>query len=140
MKLEILDPNNELEKSFGLWLRSRIISRFLALLDSRKLQRWQSFFDTTDTLVLLYSKLDVERTLRYGIRFLRVKKLPDKVVIYLDRNQLVPGLDRVKLESFFRLITYGNSSISGYPLLITNLQHFVDNINHYVELYEEGIE
>ncbi len=140
MKLEILDPNNELEKSFGSWLRSRIISRFLALLDSRKLQRWQSFFDTTDTLVLLYSKLDVERTLRYGIRFLRVTKLPDKIVIYLDKNQLVPGLDRVKLESFFRLITYGNSSIAGYPLFITNLQHFVDNINHYVELYEEGIE
>jgi len=140
MQLEILDPNNELEKSFGLWLRSRIISRFLALLDSRKLQRWQQFFNTTDKFILLSNTLDVERTLRYGIRFLRVKKLPDKIVIYLDKNQLVPGLDRVKLEVFFRLITYGNSSLAGYPLFINNLQHFVDNIDYYIELYQEGIE
>jgi len=140
MKLEILDPDNELNSDFGQWLCTRIQQHFVGILDSGKLKKWDEFFVTSHEYIPLYSSpISTYNLLRNGIQSLTSRKFPDKIVISLNKNQYVPGFDRVKLETFFRLITFGNISVSGYPVFLDTLQYFVDHINDFIELYDSGV-
>lgn len=141
MRLSIQDPNNELDREFGLWLISRIQDYLRSHIDPKKLIPWNKFFNEAEEVPRLYrSRISAERILELGAANLSVKKIPNKLEIFMLKNKFVPGLDRVSVDTACRLITFGNQSISGYPVLLTTLQHFVDNINHYVELYEEGVD
>lgn len=140
MRLEILDSNQKLDKDFGFWLVGRIQKYFNSALDSRKLVRWNTFFEESTEYKSLYGKsIDSSMILRSGIQSLLVKKLPDKLVIEMNKNKFVPGLDRVRVDTTCRLITFGNTSVSGYPVILYTFQYFEDNINTYIEMYEEGI-
>lgn len=141
MKLQIQDPNNELDREFGFWLISKIKEYFNSQLDPKKLINWDKFFNESEEIVKLYkTRISSERILQLGINNLTVKKIPNSLEIFLLKNQFVPGLDRVSVDTACRLITFGNQSLSGYPVLLTTLQHFADNINYYVDLYDEGVD
>lgn len=140
MKLQIHDPNNELDREFGLWLISQIRDYFNSQLDPKKLIRWDKFFNESDEIVKLYqTKINSESILQLGINSLTVKKIPNSLEIFMLKNKFVPGLDRVSVDTACRLITFGNQSLSGYPVLLTTMQHFADSINYYVDLYDEGV-
>lgn len=141
MKLQIQDPENTLDRAFGFWLILRIQEYFNAQLDPRKLIQWDKFLNDYSDFVSIYStKISSEKILQLGIHSLSVRKIPGMLEIYMLKNKLVPGLDRVSVDTACRLITFGNQSISGYPVLLTTFQHFVDDINYYVSLYDEGID
>lgn len=141
MKLQIQDPNNELDREFGFWLISKIKEYFNSQLDPKKLINWDKFFNESEEIVKLYkTRISSERILQLGINNLTVKKIPNSLEIFMLKNQFVPGLDRVSVDTACRLITFGNQSLSGYPVLLTTLQHFADNINYYVDLYDEGVD
>lgn len=140
MKLQIHDPNNELDREFGFWLISQIRDYFNSQLDPKKLIRWDKFFNESDEIVKLYqTKINSESILQLGINSLTVKKIPNSLEIFMLKNKFVPGLDRVSVDTACRLITFGNQSLSGYPVLLTTMQHFADSINYYVDLYDEGV-
>ena len=106
----------------------------------RKLTRWDEFFNTSKEFTNIYgTPIDSEKILRIAISNLMLRKLPTSIEIFVSRNMFVPGLDRVKLDTVCRLITFGNQSVSGYSILLDTFQHFVDNIDYYVTLYEEEI-
>lgn len=141
MKLLIQDPNNELDREFGFWLIFKIREYFNHQLDPKKLTNWDKFFNESDEIVKLYStQIRSESILQLGINNLTVRKIPDGLEVFILKNKYVPGLDRISVDSACRLITFGNQSLSGYPVLLTTFQHFVDNINYYVDLYDEGVE
>ena len=140
MRLEIHDPEQELDRDFGHWLCSRIRQHFLASVDVNKLKQWDNFFETSDVYVNIYGvPVKAYAILLESVKNLTVSKLPDKMVISVNRNQSMPGLDRVKTYTLLKLVTFGNMSISGYPVFIDTLQYFADNINDFVDLYEDGI-
>lgn len=141
MKLLIDDPQSELDIQFGFWLISRIKQYFNSQLDPRKLKNWDEFLNSSDEFVNIYgTKISSQKILLTGISNLILKKLPTSMEIFINKNVFVPGLDRVKLDTVCRLITFGNQSVSGYPVLLDTFQHFVDNISYYVTLYDEGID
>lgn len=140
MKLLIEDPKDELDRYFGFWLIQRIKQYFDSHLDSRKLVKWNKFFDTSEEFINIYGvPIDSEKILRIAISNLILRKLPTSIEIFVNKNVFVPGFDRVKLDTVCRLITFGNQSVSGYSILLDTFQHFVDNIDYYVTLYEEEI-
>lgn len=140
MKLQIQDPENELTREFGLWLVTRIKFYFNSELDTKKLIQWDKYLNDVESIESLTNKpISAESILRHGINSLAVKKLPQQLEIFFPNNKFVLGLNRVKLDTMCKLITFGNQEISGYPILLTTLQHFADNINFYVRLYEEEI-
>lgn len=140
MKLQIHDPNNELDREFGFWLISQIRDYFNSQLDPKKLIRWDKFFNESEEIVKLYrTKISSESILQLGINNLTVRKIPNSLEIFMLKNKFVPGLDRVSVDTACRLITFGNQSLSGYPVLLTTMQHFADSINYYVDLYDEGV-
>lgn len=141
MKLQIQDLENKLDRDFGFWLISRIKEHFNYELDPKKLINWDKFLNESDEFVSIYNQnISSEKILRLGVNSLAVRKIPGRMEIYLMKNKFVPGLDRVRVDTACRLITFGNQSIRGYPVLLTTLQHFSDSINYYIDLYEEGIE
>lgn len=140
MKLQIHDPNNELDREFGFWLISQIRDYFNSQLDPKKLIKWDKFFNESEEIVKLYrTKISSESILQLGINNLTVRKIPNSLEIFMLKNKFVPGLDRVSVDTACRLITFGNQSLSGYPVLLTTMQHFADSINYYVDLYDEGV-
>lgn len=139
MRLEINDKRNELDYRFGMWLIRQIQQKFRASLDPRKLVAWDKFFEeSTDYNNIYGAKIVTKDVLLSGIKCLICFDTPDKIIIQLNPNQFVPGLDRVKVDSIFRLITFGNQSIKGYPIFAETLQHFADNIGEYIDMYVEG--
>jgi hypothetical protein len=139
MRLEIQDKRNELDYRFGMWLIRQIQMKFRASLDPRKLVAWDKFFEeSTDYNNIYGAKIVTRDIMLSGIKCLICLDTPDKIIIQLNPNQFVPGLDRVKVDSIFRLITFGNQSIKGYPIFAETLQHFADNIGEYVDMYVEG--
>lgn len=140
MKLQIQDPENELTREFALWLIERIKFYFESEVDPKKLIQWDTYLNKLDQIQSLTSKpVSSERILHFGIESLTARKIPKQLDIIFANNKFVPGLDRVNLYTICKLITFGNQEISGYPILLTTLQHFADNINFYVNLYEEEI-
>lgn len=141
MRLQIQDPENSLDRDFGFWLINRIKQHFNAELDPRKLVAWDRFFDESDEFVSVYgTKISSQYLLRAAASNLILRKLPDSLEIFVNKNLFAPGLDRVKLDTVCRLITFGNQSVKGYPVLLNTFQYFVDNINYYIDLYDEGVE
>lgn len=139
MRLEINDKRNELDYNFGRWLIRLIQQKFIASLDARKLFAWDKFFEESKEYNSIYgTKIVTKDILLAGIKCLICFDIPDKIIIQLNPNQFVPGLDRVKVESIFRLITFGNQSIKGYPIFVQVLQEVADNIGKYIDMYVEG--
>ena len=139
MRLEIQDKRNELDYRFGMWLIRQIQQKFRASLDPRKLVAWDKFFEeSTDYNSIYHAKIVTRDILLSGIKCLVCLDTPDKIIILLNPNQFVPGLDRVKVDSIFRLITFGNNSLQGYPIIKDILQRVSDNIGDYINRYVEG--
>lgn len=140
MRLEVYDPDKELDAEFGQWLCKRIQKHILSSLDSNKLKSWDTFFQTSLTYTSIYGiPIKTQNIFTEAVKNIVVNKLPDKIVISLNGNKYMPGLDRVKLHTLVKLITFGNISTTGYPVFTDSLQYFADNINDFVELYERGL-
>lgn len=139
MKLEIFDEDNTLDTGFGRWLIRQIQLEFRARVDTRKLYRWDEFISTSTEYSSLYSNpVKAVVILQTSLQSLQVDKLPHKLIIKFNKNQFMPGMDRVKVDTLCRLITFGNGSIKGYPLIKDILQEFADNMEDYVDIYFGG--
>lgn len=139
MKVEIIDSNDELGKDFGLWLIRRIQFKFRLGLIPEKLKQWDKYFAESDEYQTITDvPVKTADILLFGVQNLQCWETPDKIIIQLPKNLFVPNMDRVNLDKIFRLITFGNQQIKGYPLFIDVLRDVVDNIDDYVEKYNEG--
>ena len=139
MKLEILDENNELDYAFGRWLIKQIQLEFRVDVDQRKLQNWDKFFEGSEEYKGIYSQpVKAITILQTALKNLQCDNLPDKLVIKFNQNQFMPGFDRVKVDTLLRLITFGNNSLQGYPIIKDILQRVADNIGKYIDMYVEG--
>lgn len=141
MRLEILNPESELDLEFAQWLRQKIIERFNAQLDPNKLVNWDAFFNNSLEYTLTSGIIRIEVILRRIITELQITMLPDKIIFSFSKNKYVPGFDRLSIDNLIRTITFGNASLGGYPIIVDTLQYYADNINDYIELYyAENIE
>jgi hypothetical protein len=139
MKLEIIDENNELDYAFGRWLIKQIQLEFRLDVDPRKLQNWDKFFAESDEYKGIYSTpVKAITILQTALKNLQCDNLPDKLIIKFNQNQFMPGFDRVKVDTLVRLITFGNNSLQGYPIVKDILQRVADNIGDYIKRYVEG--
>lgn len=136
MNLVIEDKRELLGDDFSSWLIDKMKIHFYSILDKNKLIRWDKYLNETETIKKIYDiTLSSEKILKDGIESLVCDRFPQCLVIHIDRTQLVFGLYYTKLESLCKLINYGNSQISGYPILSEVFQEFVDNIDTYIDRY-----
>lgn len=139
MRVEIIDSNDELGKEFGLWLIRRIEFKFRLGLIPEKLKQWDNYFAESDEYQTITDvPIKAVDILLFGVQHLQCWEARNKIIIQLPKNLFVPNMDRVNLDKIFRLITFGNQQIKGYLLFIDVLRDIVDNIDDYVEKYNEG--
>lgn len=140
MQLEIIDHENVLGIDFGKWLIKKIQDKFIASINEDKLIKWDAFFEESNEYKSIYKKkISTKEILIVGIRNLVCNDIPQKLIITINKNQFVPGLDRVKIDVICRLINFGNTSIKGYPIFTEVLTEVSENIGEYIDMYIEGI-
>ncbi len=140
MKLEITYSNELLTKQFGNWLINKINDLFIQRINKSKLIPWDIYLNQEPSYKSIYlKKISTFDILMIGIRNLVCDDIPGKLIIKIDPNQYVPGLDRIRINSICKLITYGNTSIKGYPIILDILNEIADNIDNYIEQYMEGV-
>lgn len=137
MRLEVTFSKEDHLKGFDIWLLNRIKKTLKSLIDPRRLQLVSKYLQEEETIPKTSSKVDATKIFLLGIDSLFVVSLEDKFIIQLNKNQFTPGLDRVKLHSIIRLITFGNKSVPPYPLIVTVFKDVETNIQHYVKIFQE---
>ena len=137
MKLEVQYNKENQLPGFDVWLLKRIKRALRSLVNPKKLQFVSEYLQKEESIPKLSDNVDALRIFLAGVDSLYVVTLEDKFIIQLNKNQFAPGLDRVKLSSIIKLITYGNKVVPPYPLFITVFRDVEKNIQHYVEIFQE---
>lgn len=137
MQLEVSFSKESQLNGFDVWLLNRIKKMLKSQVDPRRLQLVSKYLEEEESIPKISSKLDATKIFIQGIDSLFVVSLDDKFIIQLNKNQFTPGLDRIKLHSIIRLITFGNKSVPPYPLIVTVFQDVEKNIQHYVKIFQE---
>lgn len=137
MKLEVQYNTENQLPGFDVWLLKRIKRALRSLVNPKKIQFVSEYLQKEDSIPKLSDNVDALRIFLAGVDSLYVVTLEDKFIIQLNKNQFAPGLDRVKLSSIIKLITYGNKVVPPYPLFITVFRDVEKNIQHYVEIFQE---
>ena len=139
MNLIIEDSKELLGKDFADWLIRRLKINFYLKLDTKKLIKWDEYLNNAEEFKTIYSKpISSKEILTNGINNLVCDTPPLKLIIHINRNMFVSGLDRVKLETICKLINYGNTSITGYPILLNLFKEVESNIDNYIDMYVHG--
>lgn len=137
MKLEVQYNKEDQLPGFDVWLLKRIKRALRSLVNPKKLQFVSEYLQKEESIPKLSDNVDALRIFLAGVDSLYVVTLEDKFIIQLNKNQFAPGLDRVKLSSIIKLITYGNKVVPPYPLFITVFRDVEKNIQHYVKIFQE---
>lgn len=137
MKLEVQYNKENQLLGFDVWLLKRIKRALRSLVNPKKLQFVSEYLQKEESIPKLSDNVDALRIFLAGVDSLYVVTLEDKFIIQLNKNQFAPGLDRVKLSSIIKLITYGNKVVPPYPLFITVFRDVEKNIQHYVKIFQE---
>mgnify|MGYP003296518528 CR=1 FL=1 len=139
MKLILSDEQNLLNEDFIEWIIFQLKLNFHAKLNPKKLEKWDEYLNTSDDIPRLYNiPLSSKKILTEGIDNLTYHTLPQKYVIQIDSNKLVFGLNLTKLESICKLINYGNSSMTGYPIFTELFSEIEENFSQYIDRYVYG--
>lgn len=137
MKLEVQYSKENQLPGFDVWLLKRIKRALRSLVNPKKLQFVSEYLQKEESIPKLSDNVDALRIFLAGVDSLYVVTLEDKFIIQLNKNQFAPGLDRVKLSSIIKLITYGNKVVPPYPLFITVFRDVEKNIQQYVKIFQE---
>lgn len=140
MKLEIIDPNNQLDHPFIKWLIKQIQKYCISHMRADKLKRWDTYFSTKQFRSIYKKHIKARDILTAGIYNLTYIHAGEAIQIQINPNTNMVGFDRIKISSLCRLINYGNQEISGYPILTDVFQHFSEEFTTYLEAYirDEG--
>jgi hypothetical protein len=128
--------NGVLDAHFARWLVNQVKQELVHQLNPSKLDKWDDYLNSGETFeVINVKRVSSREILLSGIRGIVYELSPYTLTIHIDRNQKVFGLNNVKLETVCKLINYGNTSISGYPLFSEVFSGVRDNIGTYIDRY-----
>lgn len=137
MKLEITSTNPILTRGFAEHLIKFIRIRILATLDTRKLKMWNSYISSLDEYKsdVLIDGVDCEKIIYLGINNLVYKIMPEKIIIEINPNIYITGLDHVSVEKSCKMINYGTAEMIPYPIFTNTFDYVAKNISRFVRDY-----
>lgn len=136
MKLEIFDPDETLDEDFGPWIIRVINAQFRHELNPKKLRKWNPILqEAYKDRLLSNHKLDAQTILVTGIKTLTCVTSPGKITIRFNKNIFVLGADRLRVVDVCKFINFGNTLVSGYPIITNVLTTVQDNIEYLVDRY-----
>jgi hypothetical protein len=101
-----------------------------------KLQKWDDYLNSGEAFEIInVNRVSSKDIVMTGIRNIVYELSPYTLTVHIDQNQKVFGFNNVKLETVCKLINYGNTSISGYPLFSEEFNEVSENIGTYIDRY-----
>ena len=140
MKLEIRDPENILQDDFIKWFLKELRNKIINSVNIRKLELWDIYFNNQTLYKSIYKKkissLDI---IKSGAANLQCVKNKESLLIQINPNINIIGLDRVTLNSACKLINYGNTEMDGYPIFTNIFEDIASNIHVYIDKFIFGV-
>ena len=138
MQLTIYDKSKLLDERFGKWLCRRLLFSVIDEIekDPAKFELFNSYINQNNIFSSVNNKntdVDSKSVVLEGARNFICKGTP--LVLAIDPNQYVKGLDRVPLQQFCKFINYGNLSIKGFPIFTNVFENAAEHIDELVEEY-----
>lgn len=134
MHLDISDPDKVLDRDFLVWLISELRNHIITHINPKKLIKWDEYLNSSNEFVSIYKKrLSAADIITAGAMNLMFIEYQNKYSIQINPSKLVPGLDRVKLQTICKLINFGNRAQASYPLFTDSFEYFAENIQTYVD-------
>lgn len=140
MRIEIKSDSELIDKDFGYFLIELIQEEIRNKLNPLKLVKLNKYIKENEVFKSVYRKhITCEEIIIIGSRNLICKETSTKIIIEINNNILIPGLDRVKINSACKLINYGTIDIKGYPIFTNIFNEFTNNIDLFVDRYLEEL-
>lgn len=135
MYLKLTDSSNVIDYGFGLWLISKIKTRLLSNIDTKKLVHWNNYFSELPSNEASIQDNSSQQIIVFAVSNLTCKLNQGELIITYDQTKFIPGYDRLKLSTAIKTINYGTLSIKGYPIFSDTFKYFAENIDTYIKLY-----
>jgi len=136
LRLTIQYKNGVLDVHFARWLVRQIKQELIQKVNPMKLQKWDDYLNSGEAFEIInVNRVSSKDIVMNGIRNIVYELSPYTLTVCIDRNQKVFGFNNVKLETVCKLINYGNTSISGYPLFSEEFNEVSENIGTYIDRY-----
>lgn len=134
MRVEI--HSTKLDRDFCEWLADIVKSQIKGSIDEKKLIRWNEYLSSGSTITLMGRKSILAKEIIFkGVDLILVRELPEKFIIEINPNIMMPGVKNKRVSTLCKLINYGNMDIKGYPIFSDTFSMIADNINAYIDLY-----
>lgn len=136
MKLVITDSSGFVDKQFGEWLLDKIILYILSQAAKYNFSKWDKYINTTESFKRLYTKhYKCHELVKEIANSLTVLEITDGIEIRIDPNNFLQGFDRIRLETFGKLLNYGTLTIKGTSLFTDSFNYFEKNIKSFFNTY-----
>ena len=113
---------------------------FINLIDRRKLIKYKDYFKNNNLGWITYNNKTIipspYEILIAGIKNLIVYRYPDKYVITINPNKILPKTS-AKLNDICKLINYGTLSISRYPIFTEVFEIISKQVPYLYETFLE---
>lgn len=136
MELRVQDSNQIIDIDFGEWLISHIRVKLLSSVSKYRFDKWDDFLTESENISRLYTRqYSVLEVVKFASKNIVCKGATGDISIQFDNTKLVPGFDRLPLNTILKTINYGTLDIKGCPIFTDTLEYFAKDIDTYVHMY-----
>lgn len=136
MELRIRDSKGFIDVNFGYWLLPKIQSKLISNIDQYKLERWDNYLTNSKSLKRLYTQeYKAENIILFAANNLVCDGADGEITIHFNNTKLIPGFDRLLLNTLIKTVNYGTLDTKGCPIFTETFNYFAQNIDSYVRLY-----
>ena len=136
MQLKINDASKLLNDRFSNWLCKRLFYEVVDYIDKDKkiFDSFDSYIKNNNVFPVIGNNIiNSKKIVLDGARNFICKGTP--LILEINPNIYIQGLDRVPLNTFCKFINFGNFGIKGFPVFTDVFENAAKNINDLVEEY-----
>ena len=137
MELHVFDKDKLIDIDFGFWLIPKIRAKLISSYKDYHFDNWDTYLNTSPDIKRMYShnKYNVFDILLEGAYNLVCEGTSGDIRIFINKNNIVSGYDRLNLERVLKTINYGTLSIKACPIVSNVFAYFAEDIVSYARQY-----
>ena len=125
-----------LTDEFAEWLLDRIKDLIIKSIDKQKLELCKQYINKNNVFTKVgIDEVDPFKIIQFCVSKLTFKEDPDGLRFLFSPTVMIPGLDRTSIDKFIRFITYGDTKLKGYSIILDKFKEVSNNIDQYIDLY-----
>jgi hypothetical protein len=136
--MTLIVENKNITQSFIPYLKKRMLGYLTIILNIKKLNVFDEYFESDMFGNETNIKIDSKRVVLMGMTNLSHKRYETYTQIFINPNIVYPGT-QFRVVDLCKVINYGTLSIEGYPIFTETFDYFSQNIDKYKEKCAIGL-